>query len=117
MRIRRASMSVGLGISLMAGVLTSVVTSVTPAQASWAPLPTLATAQPMGFNGQISAAAAGGGRLYLGGDFTQAGRTTGYGAFALTSPSPGQEAVSTSAPQFANGTNVGMVYASTFFDS
>lgn len=117
MRIRRASVSVGLGLSLVAGVLTSVVVSAPPAQASWSPLPTLANAQPVGFDAQVLAAAGGDDTLYLGGGFTQAGRTTGPGAWAETQMTTGHQSVSAASPQFSKGSRVGAVYASVFHDN
>jgi trimeric autotransporter adhesin len=116
MRVRRASVSVGLGLSLMAGVLTTVVVSATPAQASRTPLPTLATAQPIGFNDRVSAAARSEDTLYLGGDFTQAGRTTGAGAFANTQQQ-GHQAIRAGSPQFARGTQDASVFASVYVDN
>lgn len=116
MRIRRASVSVGLGLSLMAGVLTSVIVSATPAQASRTALPTLATAQPIGFNDRVSAAARSEDTLYLGGDFTQAGRTTGAGAFANTQQQ-GHQAIRAGSPQFARGAQDASVFASVYVDN
>ena len=116
MRIRRASISVGLGLSLMAGVLTSVVFSAAPAQASMTGLPTLATAQPIGFNDRVSAAVRSDDTLYLGGDFTQAGRTTGAGAFADTQQQ-GHQAIRAGSPQFAKGTQNAAIFASVYVDN
>jgi trimeric autotransporter adhesin len=110
-------MSVGLGLSLVAGLLTSVVVSGAPAQASMTLLNTLASAQPIGFNGRVSAAAVADDSLYLGGDFTQAGRTTGAGAFGNTQTTSGPRSVSELAPQFAKGTQEAKVFASVYHDN
>ena len=56
-----------------------MVVSAPPAQASLSALPTLANAQPIGFNDQASAASGADDTLYLGVDFTQAGITYFFG--------------------------------------